>query len=150
MKFNRLDPIDDLQAFIQQHFEVELPVKGGWGYDADAPVVVSPHPTLPVAQIEQIFATILANIEMNLMFEKGEGFAGINVKEIAREKKGDVESVEYEITALPEKRYAEFIDEYKEGYGKADFDIEDHFRRREAETIRRNVTLYFKIDRSET
>ena len=147
MKFNKLDPVDDLQSFIRQHFDIDLPVKGGWGYDADAPVVVLPHPTLPKNQIEQIFATILANIEMNLMFEKGEGFSGINVKEISRNEMGEIERVEYEITAMPEKRYADFIEEYKEGYGKDDFDLEDHFRRRDAETIRRVINLYFKVER---
>ncbi len=144
LEFAKLEPIEDLRGFIKEHFDVDLPVRGGWGYDAATPVEIVDDTKLPKKQLQHIFATIRANIEMHLMQEKGKGYSGINVKEIGRTQEEDCEAVEYEITALPEKLYEKFINEYKAGYGKEDFDMEEHFRRRKEHTVSRKVKIYFK------
>ena len=46
---------------------------------------------------------------------------------------------------MREETYAAFIDEYKEGYGKGSFDMEDHFKRRKDATHKREVTHWFDI-----
>ena len=43
-----------------------------------------------------------------------------------------------------ESDYAKFIDEYKDGYGKEGFDIQDHFKRREEATLKREVVYWVK------
>ena len=53
--------------------------------------------------------------------------------------------VTYTVTAMKESLYNAFVDEYKEGYGKADFDLADHFERRKEATLERKITYWFDI-----
>jgi len=45
---------------------------------------------------------------------------------------------------MKETIYANFINEYKENYGKKDFDLTAHFKAREAATLTREVTQWFE------
>jgi len=144
LKFAKLDRVDNLQEFIKDNFEVELPVSGGWGESKEEAVEIK-DAKMPIKQIEHIFATIKANIQMHLLLPKEDRFGGINLKEVAREKDDIYDIVEYEIEAIKEDIYAKLIDEYKEGYGKDDFDMEAHFKKREDATFRRRDKIYFKI-----
>ncbi len=144
MKFAKLERVDNLKEFIKDNFEVELPVSGGWGDSIEEAVEIK-DANMPIKQIEHIFATIKANIQMHLLLPKKDRFGGINLKEIKRESKDSYDIVEYEIEAIKEDIYAKLIDEYKEGYGKDDFNMEEHFKKREDATFRRIDTIYFKI-----
>ena len=143
MKFDKLENIENLKQFVKDNFEVDLPIDGGWGYSLDDATEIAKNP-MPTKQIEHIFATVRTNIEMYLMLAKKDRFGGINLKEINRDTKDDYEIVEYEIEAIKEDIYADLINEYKEGYGKDDFDMDAHFKKREEATFRRVGKFYFK------
>ncbi|HFD14222.1 MAG TPA: hypothetical protein ENJ34_02860, partial [Epsilonproteobacteria bacterium] len=55
------------------------------------------------------------------------------------------DKVTYEITAMKESIYTEFIKEYKEEYGKTTFDLNAHFKRRKEATLHREVTHWFSL-----
>ncbi|SFZ98180.1 hypothetical protein MNB_SV-5-737 [hydrothermal vent metagenome] len=86
---------------------------------------------------------------MNMTQDKEDRYGSINVNETSREQvKEDVyiyEKVTYVITAMKEDIYAEFIDEYKEKYGKDDFDLDEHFRKRKEATLTRTITYWFEV-----
>ena len=84
MKFAKLEKVDNLKKFIKDNFEIDLPVSGGWGQSIEDAVIIE-NSQMPTKQIEHIFATIKANITMNLMLPKEERYGGINLKEIKRE-----------------------------------------------------------------
>ena len=55
------------------------------------------------------------------------------------------QKVNYAITAIEEAPFKAFIKEYKAGYGKEDFDMTAHFKRRKEATLTREVTHYFEV-----
>ena len=144
MNFPKPSRVENLKKFIKDNFEVELPVSGGWGYSEDDIVFIE-QSNLPIKQIEHIFATIRANISMNLLLPKEDKYGGINLKEKSREEKDGIEIVEYIVEAIKNDIYEELINEYKAGYGKDDFDMEAHFKKREDATLRVVERFYFKI-----
>ena len=146
MKFDKLENVDNLKRFVKDNFEVDLPISGGWGYSKDDATEISKNP-MPLKQIEHIFATVRTNIEMHLMLPKKDRFGGINLKEISRNTEDEYEVVEYAIEAIKEDIYAKLIDEYKDGYGKDDFDMDAHFKKREEATFRRVEKFYFKVEK---
>jgi len=81
------------------------------------------------------------------MLPKKDRFGGINLKEISRNREDEYEVVEYAIEAIKEDIYAKLIDEYKDGYGKDDFDMDAHFKKREEATFRRVEKFYFKVEK---
>jgi len=91
----------------------------------------------------------IAYLEMNMTLPEKERFGSINLNETQREEivegKQRYHRVVYEITAMKEETYATFIDEYKEGYGKEDFDMEAHFRRRKEATLIRHEPYWFEV-----
>jgi hypothetical protein len=46
---------------------------------------------------------------------------------------------------MQESTYNQFINEYKENYGKEDFDLEVHFNKRKATTLIREVIHWFEV-----
>jgi hypothetical protein len=86
-----------------------------------------------------------------MTLEKEERYGSINVNETHREQikiNGLIfDKVIYEITAIHENIYASFIHEYKEGYGKENFDLHDHFKRRKEATLTRVVTHWFEVSK---
>ena len=147
MIFEQVEAIDDMQEVIKNTFDVELNITGGWGYDNNTAVIAN-NIDMPTEQFVHMFATIRANIEMNLMVENSdERFSGINVnfeenKEFEIDKKV-YQIFTFKITAMNEKIYAELIQEYKDNYGKKEFDLSAHFKRREQITISRVVDYWF-------
>jgi hypothetical protein len=53
----------------------------------------------------------------------------------------------YEISAMKEKVYKEFIAEYKENSQKLGFAMAEHFARRNKATLKREVVYWFKIEK---
>jgi len=139
IKFEQLPPVDDLSGVIEDMFGVKLDIEGGWGYDNNTPVIVKSL-EIPIDQFLHMFASIRANTEMNLFLEEEHRYGSINCnfiegQQIEIEDKV-FDMITFETTAMKESTYANFIDEYKQNYGKnKEFDLDDHFKRREANTI---------------
>ena len=145
MEFEKLKSGDEIKKVLKEAFDMELPVSGDWGYGKDAPLVIEKS-SMPYNQVEYIYASMRATLEMSLTQPKESRYGGINVKEISKESIDGLEKVVYEITAIKEEIYKELIKEYKEGYGKSDFDIDEHFKKREKNKIKREVVYWFKLN----
>jgi hypothetical protein len=144
--FKEIDKVDNLQEVIKEVFEIELDVAGDWGYNEQRALVIQDS-DIPLQQLQHTLATIRAQIEMSLALPEEKKYGSINVQESGRESitkdKITYEVVSFSITAMLKSVYAQFIQEYKDGYGKNDFDIEGHFQQREENTIRRDVKFWF-------
>ncbi|MEA3354718.1 MAG: hypothetical protein U9Q33_12980 [Campylobacterota bacterium] len=148
VEFDKLPPVDDLAGLLDDVFGVKLNVSGGWGYDNNTALEVG-ELEVPVDQFIHMFASMRANVEMNLTLEEEDRFGAINVN-LKEAKQFDIEGKSYDIftfdiTAMPEKVYADFIQEYKDNYGKnKDFDMDDHFKRREQSTVHIESDFWFE------
>lgn len=146
--FEKIDLVDDLSGVINDIFQVELDIDGGWGYDNNNPVIVNSL-KMPINEFLDMFAMIRSNIEMNLMLDEEKRFSGINVNFIeGKQVKIDnkiFDVLTYEISAIKEKEYAFFIQEYKDNYGKnLQFDLNDHFERRKKSSISIQTDFWFE------
>ena len=128
---------------------MDLSVSGGWGYTQDEATIIHYLNGIPLTQLEHTFASMRAYGEMNMALPENQRYGSINVNETHREtlRTNDkiYEKITYEISAMKEDIYAALIDEYKEGYGKVGFDMEEHFRRRKESTLKREVIHWFDI-----
>jgi len=134
----------DLHAMIVRVYETDLDVSGGWGYDRESATRLGPMP-FPKAQVQFNLAHMRVYLEMNITRAEADRYGGIDLQETGREQTGDLERVRYRVTGIPEAEYNAFIDEYKEGYGKEDFDLSDHFARRKAATLTREIEYWFDL-----
>ena len=143
INFKEIQPGDDIKEVIKAAFDTDIEVKGEWGYTKALASIIenSEH----IKQIEHTLATMRAYIEMNMTLEKEERYGSINLNEIKRLEEGSFQEVVYEVSAMKEDEYAFFINEYKEGHSKPDFDISDHFKRRKEATLVREVVYWFEI-----
>ncbi len=137
---------------IHSAFDTKLPLGGSWGYTKnEATVMESNLNNLPIEQYEHMIASMRAHLEMNLTLPEEQRYGSINLNEKTREQiqenKKIYDKVLYEVSAMKENDYIHFINEYKEGYGKEDFNMEDHFRRRKEATLVRLVEHWFDISK---
>ncbi|MDD2451547.1 hypothetical protein [Sulfurovum sp.] len=148
-KFEPLIHENNLKAIIKSAFDMDLSVSGGWGYTQDEATIIHYLNGIPLTQLEHTFASMRAYGEMNMALPENQRYGSINVNETHREtlRTNDkiYEKITYEISAMKEDIYAALIDEYKEGYGKVGFDMEEHFRRRKESTLKREVIHWFDI-----
>ncbi len=146
LEFKELEKVENIQKVIKNLFEVELDISGGWGYDDKSAVIIHTL-EMPIGQFMNLFATLRTNLEMNFDKNPDERYGGINLsvlEEKSMEKNADRYDIAiFEISAMNEKRYAEFIKEYKENYGKKTFDLNDHFSRRKVATLTSVVECWF-------
>jgi len=146
--FTKLKCDNDLKQIIKAAFDTELDIGGSWGYTKETSTTILSS-NVPLAQFEHMFASMRAYVEMNMTLEKEKRYGSINLNEISRDSI-EIENifydkVIYEIRAINENIYAAFINEYKEGYGKDGFNIEEHFKKRKEVTLKREVTHWFEI-----
>ena len=141
--FKEIQPGDKIKEVIKAAFDANLEVEGEWGYTKELASVI--QNSEDVKQVEHTLATMRAYIEMNMTLEKEERYGSINLNEKDREEKDGFDKVIYEISAMKEDEYASFIAEYKEGHSKEDFDISDHFKRRNEATLLREVEHWFEV-----
>ncbi len=145
--FNQIEPVENLSSVLKDTFDIDLNISGGWGYDNKSAVVVNSL-DIPIDQFLHMFATVRATIEMNLMQDEENRYGGIKVTFLEGEQ-FEIENkmydhITFEITAINETKYAEFIKEYKDNYGKNKaFDMSDHFNRREENTISLKSDYWF-------
>ncbi len=146
--FDELSNDEPVHEVIKSAFDTDLPIDGAWGYTKEALTIITSSDT-PYAQIEHMFASMRAYLEMNMTLNEASRYGSINVNELFREEIGTeankYHKVTYEITAMKESRYTTFIKEYKENYGKKDFDLTTHFQKRKEATLRREVTHWFEL-----
>jgi len=148
--FQQINAEENLKKIVKSAFDTDMEISGAWGYTQASATCLEGNPDhLPVAQIEHMLASMRAYLEMNMTLEKEKRYGSININEIFREQlrteEHTYDKVNYEITAMQEEDYTSFINEYKEGYGKEDFDLNDHFQRRKEATITRSVIHWFEI-----
>ena len=146
-QFKEIPATDSISDVIRSAFDLSIPVEGGWGYTIDTALkLLSPLPA-PLTQTEYTLASMRTHIEMHMTLPEDQRYGGINLNELSREEKvienRYYDIVSYEVSAMRESDYAHFIEAYKEGYGKDDFDISAHFEARKAATLTRKITLYF-------
>ena len=148
--FEKVSSQEPIKEVIKSAFDTTLEVSGGWGYDQDLATVLYSSP-LPLTQLQHMLVSMRSYIEMNMTRTPTERYGSINVKEIQREhieqKTAIYEKVTYEITGMLEQRYNSFIKAYKEGYGKEEFDIKEHFSQREEETLKREESYWFEVSK---
>ena len=140
----KLQDGDDIKEVLKAAYDVELDVSGGWGYDENSPTIIGQNNQTPKVQLEYMLASMRTNLEMNITQPKESRFGGINVEEKKREVVGELDRVTYEVSAMKDSDYATFIQEYKDNFGKSDFDMEDHFKRRKEATLKREIVYFFK------
>jgi len=147
--FAKLSAENNLQEIIKTAFDTELPIDGAWGYTQALATILS-HSDIPVIQLEHMFASMRAYVEMNMTQNEEERYASINLKELSREEKNlgseNYHKISYEITAIKESLYTVFIKEYKENYGDESFDLSAHFKKRKESTLHREVIHWFKVN----
>jgi len=148
VEFDQLKSGDDLREVIKTAFDTDLAVSGVWGYTQEMATVIE-STEAPLVQMEHMLASMRSYIEMNMTLPPQERYGSINLNETQREQIKEDEKVydkvTYEITAMKEDLYTAFINEYKEGLGKEDFDITAHFDQRKEATITRNEVYWFEV-----
>ena len=146
--FEQIKSDDDLREVIKTAFDADLAVSGAWGYTQELAIIIEASEA-PLHQLEHMLASMRAYIEMNMTLPAQERYGSINLNETHREQiKTDnkvYDKVTYEITAMKETHYTAFINEYKEGLGKEDFDITAHFDERKKATITRDEVYWFEV-----
>ena len=146
-QFKEIPATDPISDVIRSAFDLSIPVEGGWGYTIDTALKLLPPLPAPLTQTEYTLASMRTHIEMHMTLPDDQRYGGINLNELSREERvienRYYDIVSYEVTAMRESDYTRFIEAYKEGYGKDDFDISAHFEARKAATLIRKITLYF-------
>lgn len=147
--FKELEAVENIKKVVKNLFDVELNISGGWGYGADDALIINSL-DMPMGQFTNLFATLRTNVEMSFNLDKDEKYGGIALNEEDRKETHSngrgYSIVSFKVTAMKEKQYAEFIKEYKENYGKKEFDLAGHFRRRKEQTLKRVVECWFCVE----
>ena len=148
--FNTLQEPENIQELIKETFDADLPVSGDWGYSKErASIIVELPQSMPLPQLEHMITSIRAHLEMNITQEEENRYGAINANEISREESQNdgliYDKVTYAVTAIKEELFKKFIHEYKEGYEKEGFDLNEHFKRRKEATLTREVVHYFEV-----
>ena len=146
--FQTLKSDNDLKEILKAAFDADLDITGDWGYTEESATIIQNCSTT-LTQFEHMFASMRAYVEMNMTQEKDARYGSINLNEHTRQridKEGKFfDKVTYALTAMKEAQYATFIDAYKKGYGKEDFDLDAHFKARKEATLHREVEHWFEI-----
>ena len=146
--FDKLSNDEPVHEVIKSAFNTDLPIQGAWGYTQELSTTITSSDT-PYVQLEHMFASMRAYLEMNMTQIESSRYGSINVNELSREEvtTGDnrYHKVSYAITAMKESLYTAFIKEYKENYGEETFDLSGHFQKRKEATLHREVLHWFKI-----
>jgi hypothetical protein len=148
--FKKLQDENNIKDLIKSIFDADLDLCGGWGYTQENATIINTLPKgMPLNQLQHMVTSIRAHLEMNITQEQDNRYGGINANERAREEsettKGIFNKVTYEITAMKEDLYTVFMKEYKENYGKEDFDLNAHFKRRANATLTQEVIHHFEV-----
>lgn len=146
---NNMEFDENIKEIIKSVFNLHLSVDGGWGYSEELATHLKKS-EMPTLQLEHTIASMRAHLEMSITRKKEERYGGINLNEIDREEYRSnsqlYHKVTYAVTAIKEIEYNAFIEEYKENYGKKDFDMSEYFERRREATLGKSEIYWFRID----
>jgi len=146
---NNMEFDDNIEEIIKSVFSMNLSVGGGWGYKEELATHLKKS-EIPTIQLEHTIASMRTHLDMNIIRKEEERYGGINLNEISREEYYSnsqlYHKVSYAVTAIKEKEYNVFIEEYKEHYGKKDFDMSEYFERRREATLGKTEIYWFRID----
>ena len=148
--FEIISSSDPIGTIIKSAFDMDVHLGGGWGYTQEDATIIHSTNNLPAEQFEHTLATMRAYIEMNMTLSKDKRYGSINPNETHREEivlnNKNYHKVSYEVTGMKEDLYADFINQYKKGYGTPEFDMSAHFKQRKEATLHRNVIHWFLQD----
>ena len=148
--FEIISSSDPIGTIIKSAFDMDVHLGGGWGYTQEDATIIHSTNNLPAEQFEHTLATMRAYIEMNMTLSKDKRYGSINPNETHREEivlnNKTYHKVSYEVTGMKEDLYADFINQYKKGYGTPEFDMSAHFEQRKEATLHRNVIHWFLQD----
>jgi hypothetical protein len=146
LKFKELENVDNIKDIIKNLFNIDLDISGGWGYTKQNALILNSL-DIPMEQFMNLFATLRANIEMNFALNQSERYGGVVLNLQSKDtifEEGRVFTLAtFKISAMNERVYADFIKEYKDNYGKKEFNLVDHFKRRKDQTIIRIIDYWF-------
>jgi hypothetical protein len=137
--FKRVKVDGNLKEMAKRVFDMEVDIDGGWGYDKESVTIVNDLQGISLEQFVFNLAQMRVYLEMNILQDKEHRYSSINLIQKEIQELDEMKRFRYSVTAMLEKDYNKFIDEYKDGYGKDSFDIEDHFKRRKEATIEREI-----------
>lgn len=152
LHFKSIQNDNNLKEVIKSAFDMDLSVTGSWGYTLEESTIIENGGRTPIEELEYTIASMRTYIEMNMTLPKQERYGSINLNETGRiETEKDnmlCHEVVYTVSAMQEEAYESFINEYKECFGKEDFDLALHFEKRKNATLTREITYYFKINKT--
>ncbi len=142
--FIKIEDKNDIKQSVSELFGLDLPISGGWGYDEQSAICIK---SLDKSKEEMflLLGSLRANVELSALKAEDERFGGINPSIKSIEEVGGFVKVTFSIEAMRKNIYNELINEYKEGYGKADFDIAAHFEKRKQASIKEDMICYFQL-----
>jgi len=149
--FQEIQNDKNIKKTIKDTFDVDLSIDGKWGYNTKQATIINTiqNNNMPIPQLEHMLTTMRAHLEMNLTQKKENRYGAINANEKSRASSKDgglvYDKVTYEITAIKEDLFKQFMQEYKEGYEKEDFDLNEHFKKRKEATLSREVIHFFEV-----
>ncbi len=146
IKFEKAQDVENIRETIKNIFDLDLDISGAWGYDQQSALKIEKTDT-SFEQFAHTFAIIRSNVEMNIMQEESNRYSGLNVhtqdeKEMTKDER-QYKIISFQITATATKQNNELIKEYKENYGKENFDIKGHFQKRKECEITRTIECWF-------
>lgn len=149
MKFNKITSTDSIKDIIKSISDMDLDVEGLWGYDIDSSTVINSCGKFMEKDFESLLCTLRANIQMNMTLSKEERYVSISVDEISREKITEnhkiYDKVTYHISATKELEFKAHIEEYKKNHGDVNFNLAEHFKKRENCKIHIEEIYWFDI-----
>ncbi|MEA3491313.1 MAG: hypothetical protein U9R27_05380 [Campylobacterota bacterium] len=139
---------EKIGELIKSVFDMDLSIDGDWGYTKESATIIK-RVDMPIEQLEHTVASMRTHLEMSIMCTKEDRYGGINLNERDRREHHEgsqlYHKVTYATSAIKESDYNAFIEEYKEFYGKKDFDISEYFDRRREATLNKIETYWFEI-----
>ena len=143
MQFQQIKKEDHIKDVIKAAFDADFEIDGAWGYsEGEATIIKKDSHT---KEFQHTLTSMRAYLEMNMTLSEDERYGSINITEKSRNSSNNIDEITYEISAMKEKEYNSFINEYKQGYGKSDFDMNKHFKKRQEATLIREVKHFFKL-----
>ena len=149
---------DSPREIIAEDFNIDLPIRGGWGYAQDDACIIDKHdptvdPTLPFngVAVERVFVEKRIYEEMIVFRPNGERFSGIRWNLLKQKLLQDGDNVfdklVFEVTAFTESDWEELKAEWEgpDGFGSPHFDVVAHNKKRNARMIRLTKEFWFEI-----
>ncbi len=146
IKFEKVHDVENIKEILKDIFDLDLDISGGWGYSQESALKVHKIDT-SLEQFAHTFIMLRSNIEMNIMLGEEDRYSGLNVhvedKKSISKNEMKYELISFKISATKIEQNKKFIEEYKENYGKENFDIQKHFQKRKEAEISRTLECWF-------